>query len=69
MWRSSKERKKAKKAARHAKCNSGDSGIQVEMASAGGSRTAGDSSESHDTEDNLPEDLDDLDSPPVVSIV
>lgn len=31
IWRSSKERKKAKKAARNAKCNSGDSGIQIEV--------------------------------------
>jgi hypothetical protein len=31
VWRSSKERKKAKKAARNAKCNSGDSGIQIEV--------------------------------------
>jgi len=31
VWRSSKERKKGKKAARNAKCNSGDSGIQIEV--------------------------------------
>ncbi|XP_063987773.1 mucin-2 isoform X2 [Diachasmimorpha longicaudata] len=30
VWRSSKERKKHNKAARNAKCNSGDSGIQIE---------------------------------------
>ncbi|XP_020285856.1 spermatogenesis-associated protein 13 isoform X3 [Pseudomyrmex gracilis] len=30
VWRSSKERKKGNKAARNAKCNSGDSGIQIE---------------------------------------
>uniref|UniRef100_A0A0A9YF62 Spermatogenesis-associated protein 13 n=1 Tax=Lygus hesperus TaxID=30085 RepID=A0A0A9YF62_LYGHE len=62
VWRSSKERKKGKKAARSAKCNSGDSGIQIEMVG-----RAGDSSESHDT-DNLADDeiADDLDSPPVV---
>ncbi|XP_026669321.1 uncharacterized protein LOC108624996 isoform X4 [Ceratina calcarata] len=30
VWRSSKERKKGSKAARNAKCNSGDSGIQIE---------------------------------------
>ncbi|XP_046397730.1 uncharacterized protein LOC124164449 [Ischnura elegans] len=42
VWRSSKERnKKGKKAARKAKCNSGDSGIQIEIShgSAGGSIT------------------------------
>lgn len=49
VWRSSKERKK--KAARNAKCNSGDSGIQIEMAG---------SSESTDQ----PPDTDE--SPPVV---
>ncbi|KAI4488591.1 hypothetical protein M0802_011481 [Mischocyttarus mexicanus] len=32
VWRSSKERKKSNKAARNAKCNSGDSGIQIENA-------------------------------------
>lgn len=31
VWRSSKERKKSNKAARNAKCNSGDSGIQIEV--------------------------------------
>lgn len=31
VWRSSKERKKTKKSARNAKCNSGDSGIQIEV--------------------------------------
>ena len=31
IWRSSKERKKVNKAARNAKCNSGDSGIQIEV--------------------------------------
>lgn len=31
VWRSSKERKKGNKAARNAKCNSGDSGIQIEV--------------------------------------
>ncbi|XP_015606220.1 uncharacterized protein LOC107272983 isoform X2 [Cephus cinctus] len=30
VWRTSKERKKGNKAARNAKCNSGDSGIQIE---------------------------------------
>ncbi|KAG8227169.1 hypothetical protein J437_LFUL009858, partial [Ladona fulva] len=42
VWRSSKERnKKGKKAARKAKCNSGDSGIQIEIGhgSTGGSIT------------------------------
>ncbi|XP_063244389.1 rho guanine nucleotide exchange factor 4 isoform X2 [Bacillus rossius redtenbacheri] len=65
VWRSSKERKKGKKAARNAKCNSGDSGIQLEMVA--GSHTAGDSSESHDT-DHLGDDepLDEMDSPPAV---
>uniref|UniRef100_A0A1B6CGV1 Spermatogenesis-associated protein 13 n=1 Tax=Clastoptera arizonana TaxID=38151 RepID=A0A1B6CGV1_9HEMI len=60
VWRTSKERKKYKKAARNAKCNSGDSGIQIEMVG----RTTGDSSESHDT-DHLADDepLDDTDSP------
>ncbi|KAL0125257.1 hypothetical protein PUN28_004412 [Cardiocondyla obscurior] len=70
VWRSSKERKKGNKAARNAKCNSGDSGIQIEMVS-GGSVTGGsgsgvmggcDSSESHDTDD-IP---DDTDSPPAL---
>lgn len=31
IWRSSKERKKLTKAARSVKCNSGDSGIQIEV--------------------------------------
>lgn len=31
IWRSSKDRKKLNKAARNAKCNSGDSGIQIEV--------------------------------------
>lgn len=31
IWRTSKERKKLNKAARNAKCNSGDSGIQIEV--------------------------------------
>ncbi|XP_049821611.1 uncharacterized protein LOC109604696 isoform X2 [Aethina tumida] len=60
IWRTSKERKKLNKAARSAKCNSGDSGIQIEMVpSCGG---AGDSSESHDTDPPG----DELDSPPTV---
>ncbi|XP_018910365.2 spermatogenesis-associated protein 13 isoform X1 [Bemisia tabaci] len=54
VWRTSKERKKARKA-RSAKCNSGDSGIHIEM----GGRIE-DSSESHDT-DILGDD--DTDSP------
>ncbi|XP_043469994.1 uncharacterized protein LOC122503188 isoform X3 [Leptopilina heterotoma] len=66
VWRSSKERKKGSKAARSAKCNSGDSGIQIEMVSGGaltggsvGIMGGGDSSESHDTD--VP---DETDSPP-----
>ena len=31
VWRSSKERKKRSRALRNAKCNSGDSGIQLEV--------------------------------------
>ncbi|XP_024887976.1 uncharacterized protein LOC112464911, partial [Temnothorax curvispinosus] len=70
VWRSSKERKKGNKAARNAKCNSGDSGIQIEMVSGGaltggsggGVMGGGDSSESHDTDD-IP---DDTDSPPAL---
>ncbi|XP_017779219.1 PREDICTED: rho guanine nucleotide exchange factor 4-like [Nicrophorus vespilloides] len=73
IWRSSKERKKLNKAARSMKCNSGDSGIQIEMASGvvggGGSvgggvggGGGGDSSESHDTDPTGEE----LDSPPTV---
>ncbi|XP_025268401.1 uncharacterized protein LOC105252011 isoform X2 [Camponotus floridanus] len=70
VWRSSKERKKGNKAARNAKCNSGDSGIQIEMVSGGaltggsggGIMEGGDSSESHDTDD-VP---DDTDSPPAL---
>ncbi|XP_050499338.1 uncharacterized protein LOC126879961 isoform X2 [Diabrotica virgifera virgifera] len=58
VWRNSKEKKKLTKAARNAKCNSGDSGIQIEIVTSGGG--AGDSSESHDTDP--PEDTD---SPPV----
>ncbi|XP_030760452.1 uncharacterized protein LOC115885626 [Sitophilus oryzae] len=58
IWRTSKERKKLNKAARSAKCNSGDSGIQIEIPSGGGA--AGDSSESHDT-DGAP-----FDSPPLL---
>ncbi|XP_022919808.2 uncharacterized protein [Onthophagus taurus] len=61
VWRTSKERKKLNKAARNAKCNSGDSGIQIEMVPACGG-TGGDSSESHDTD----QPCDDLDSPPTV---
>ncbi|XP_060525179.1 uncharacterized protein LOC132701359 [Cylas formicarius] len=61
IWRSSKERKKLNKAARNAKCNSGDSGIQIEMPGCYGGTTGGDSSESHDT-DGPPGD----DSPPAV---
>ncbi|XP_034941073.1 serine-rich adhesin for platelets [Chelonus insularis] len=69
VWRTSKERKKNNKAARNAKCNSGDSGIQIEMVSGGaltggsggGSHGAGDSSESHDTD--AP---DETDSPPAL---
>ncbi|XP_046420190.1 uncharacterized protein LOC124179639 isoform X1 [Neodiprion fabricii] len=72
VWRTSKERKKSSKAARNAKCNSGDSGIQIEMASGGtltgggggsggGVSGAGDSSESHDTD--AP---DEMDSPPAL---
>ncbi|XP_044261717.1 uncharacterized protein LOC123009457 [Tribolium madens] len=59
IWRSSKERKKLNKAARNAKCNSGDSGIQIEMMPGCG---GADSSESHDTDPPG----DDLDSPPTV---
>ncbi|KAK9746793.1 RhoGEF domain [Popillia japonica] len=62
IWRSSKERKKLNKAARSAKCNSGDSGIQIEMAPGCGGGTGGDSSESHDTD----QPGDELDSPPAV---
>ncbi|XP_049771951.1 spermatogenesis-associated protein 13 [Schistocerca cancellata] len=67
VWRSSKERKKGKKAARNAKCNSGDSGIQIEMLPGSAHVTGGDSSESHDT-DHLVDDepLDEMDSPPAV---
>ncbi|KAK0182228.1 hypothetical protein PV327_000389 [Microctonus hyperodae] len=69
VWRTSKERKKNSKAARNAKCNSGDSGIQIEMVSGGaltggsgnGKYGAGDSSESHDTD--AP---DETDSPPAL---
>ncbi|KAG8036655.1 hypothetical protein G9C98_003977 [Cotesia typhae] len=68
VWRSSKERKKNNKAARNAKCNSGDSGIQIEITggrstegSSGGNHGAGDSSESHDTD--AP---DETDSPPAL---
>ncbi|KAL3277290.1 hypothetical protein HHI36_012640 [Cryptolaemus montrouzieri] len=61
IWRSSKERKRMNKAARNAKCNSGDSGIQIEMVHGCGG-LGGDSSESHDTD--VP--ADDFDSPPVV---
>ncbi|KAL0275632.1 UNVERIFIED_CONTAM: hypothetical protein PYX00_003429 [Menopon gallinae] len=57
VWRSSKERKKGKKAVRNAKCNSGDSGIQIENSL----YLPGDSSESHDTDQH-----DELDSPPVI---
>lgn len=64
VWRSSKERKKGKKAARNAKCNSGDSGIQIEMVGRAG---GGDSSESHDTDHLADEEpLDEMDSPPIV---
>ncbi|XP_044730841.1 uncharacterized protein LOC123293913 [Chrysoperla carnea] len=69
VWRSSKERKKGNKAARNAKCNSGDSGIQLEMASgctsgagSAGTGGGGDSSESHDTD----QQGEDTDSPPAV---
>lgn len=58
IWRSSKERNKLNKAARSAKCNSGDSGIQIEMP--GGCGGTGDSSESHDT------DCQPFDSPPII---
>ncbi|XP_034186585.2 rho guanine nucleotide exchange factor 3 isoform X2 [Osmia lignaria lignaria] len=69
VWRSSKERKKGSKAARNAKCNSGDSGIQIEMVSGGaltgggggGMIGGGDSSESHDTDAQ-----DETDSPPAL---
>ncbi|CAH1126967.1 unnamed protein product [Ceutorhynchus assimilis] len=58
IWRSSKERKKKpNKAARSAKCNSGDSGIQIEMP---GGYGGGESSESHDTDGPL------YDSPPIL---
>ncbi|KAJ8919125.1 hypothetical protein NQ315_012110, partial [Exocentrus adspersus] len=60
IWRSSKERKKLNKAARNVKCNSGDSGIQIEMMPS--CVGAGDSSESHDTDPPG----DELDSPPAV---
>ncbi|KAK9884655.1 hypothetical protein WA026_007498 [Henosepilachna vigintioctopunctata] len=65
IWRSSKERKRMNKAARNAKCNSGDSGIQIEanfqmVPGCGG--IGGDSSESHDTD----APADEFDSPPVV---
>ncbi|XP_026681638.1 uncharacterized protein LOC103511644 [Diaphorina citri] len=64
IWRSSKERRKGKKASRNQKCNSGDSGIQIEMVGRG----TGDSSESHDTDHLADEEiLDDTDSPLVVS--
>ncbi|XP_075210885.1 rho guanine nucleotide exchange factor 3 [Lycorma delicatula] len=66
IWRSSKERRKGKKAARSAKCNSGDSGIQIEIST---SRGGGDSSESqHDTDHMCEEEqmCDDVDSPLVV---
>ncbi|KAJ9585687.1 hypothetical protein L9F63_002477, partial [Diploptera punctata] len=67
VWRSSKERKKGKKAARNAKCNSGDSGIQIEMASSSTHVTGGDSSESHDTDHQIDDEpLDEMDSPPAV---
>ncbi|GFG36450.1 hypothetical protein Cfor_11474, partial [Coptotermes formosanus] len=67
VWRSSKERKKAKKAARNAKCNSGDSGIQLEMASGSTHVAGGDSSESHDTDHQVDDEpLDEMDSPPAV---
>uniref|UniRef100_A0A8D8WJH6 Spermatogenesis-associated protein 13 n=1 Tax=Cacopsylla melanoneura TaxID=428564 RepID=A0A8D8WJH6_9HEMI len=63
IWRSSKERRKGKKASRNQKCNSGDSGIQIEMVGRG----TGDSSESHDTDHLADEEiLDDTDSPLVV---
>nr|CAD7428476.1 unnamed protein product [Timema monikensis] len=67
VWRSSKERKKGKKAARNAKCNSGDSGIQLEIVA--GHVAGGDSSESHDT-DHLADDepLDEMDSPPAADL-
>ncbi|XP_057660132.1 mucin-2 isoform X2 [Diorhabda carinulata] len=58
VWRNSKEKKKLTKAARNAKCNSGDSGIQIEIVTSCGG--AGDSSESHDTDPPG-----DIDSPPV----
>ncbi|CAG9859561.1 unnamed protein product [Phyllotreta striolata] len=58
VWRNSKEKKKLTKAARSAKCNSGDSGIQIEIVPNGGS--TGCSSESHDTDP--PGDVED--SPP-----
>ncbi|KDQ95466.1 Spermatogenesis-associated protein 13 [Zootermopsis nevadensis] len=67
VWRSSKERKKGKKAARNAKCNSGDSGIQIEMASGSTHIAGGDSSESHDTDHQVDDEpLDEMDSPPAV---
>ncbi|XP_053597025.1 uncharacterized protein LOC103576107 isoform X2 [Microplitis demolitor] len=68
VWRTSKERKKSNKAARNAKCNSGDSGIQIEITggpstegNSAGNHGAGDSSESHDTD--AP---DETDSPPAL---
>ncbi|GLG98029.1 Protein still life, isoform SIF type 1, partial [Gryllus bimaculatus] len=67
VWRSSKERKKGKKAARSAKCNSGDSGIQIEMVPNSIHVPGGDSSESHDTDHQVDDEpLDDIDSPPAV---
>ncbi|KAL1491966.1 hypothetical protein ABEB36_012477 [Hypothenemus hampei] len=63
VWRSNnnKEKKRLNKAARNAKCNSGDSGIQIEIPGTCGGGT-GESSESHDTDSCLPP----LDSPPVL---
>ncbi|XP_067008180.1 spermatogenesis-associated protein 13 isoform X2 [Anabrus simplex] len=67
VWRSSKERKKGKKAARSAKCNSGDSGIQIEMVPSSLHVAGGDSSESHDTDHQVDDEpLDEMDSPPTV---
>ncbi|XP_014239242.1 uncharacterized protein LOC106660809 [Cimex lectularius] len=60
VWRSSKERKRNKNVGRSSKCNSGDSGIQVETNSIVGAIE--DSSESHDT-DNATEEIE---SPPIV---
>ncbi|XP_066138350.1 uncharacterized protein RhoGEF3 isoform X1 [Euwallacea fornicatus] len=48
VWHSNKAHKKLDKATRNAKCNSGDSGIQIEIPGTGGG--TGDSSESHDTD-------------------